>query len=668
MRHMKLKWIVLFALSGACAPSKPLPSDTAALSTGTIRGVVRLLDGSPVSGVTVEVTDGSATTDDRGAFSLDDVAAGSRVSLLVRSDDISTGQVNLAVTAGRTTNATVEVLPLSHTTLDDAAQGGLVQTEDGLEIDFPPGVIVNEAGEAVSGPVDVATALLDEPEELAAAPGNLETPNEDGSMDLLISRGMVDVHLSQDGVALNVSEPVTVSYPLMSGVEPDDTSGDLYGFDEALGAWTLEGEGAVGEGRFAFQAPHFSYWNYDLKADYRGCVEGVLTLDGAALEGQEVGIWFTGGAHTNLTTGTTDGGDAGYVRSPAPAGETVSMLFKYTRATDDGGELTWYWSAGPVTIPDPDDGCYDLGELEPNGLDADGDEEALEPYGEDCDDGNPDVHPGAEEDYTDDVDEDCDGNLCDRDGDGACWDGYPYDVPDGYTADDCDDEDPSIGADPTWYQDEDGDGYGDVVVGSGCDAPTDVPSAVSEGGDCDDDELAVHPGATERCDDGTASDGLDNDCDGLIDLGCGSGEMVYEYGLAPDPTVRTCALYWDQTWAEIDESAETCPDCDWTVDVVSTLDAAGSTGVEECLGDETDFDWLLGYDADFYGTGEGRFWVSYYGAWYPTYLSASWDSATGALSWVHDEHSYLNEPVSDGAETDYYTDYWAGTATFAPLR
>jgi hypothetical protein len=37
------------------------------------------------------------------------------------------------------------------------------------------------------------------------------------------------------------------------------------------------------------------------------------------------------------------------------------------------------------------------------------------------------------------------------------------------------------------------------------------PSFVAIAGDCDDDDDTVKPYATERC------DGIDNDCDGLID-------------------------------------------------------------------------------------------------------------------------------------------------------
>ncbi len=100
--------------------------------------------------------------------------------------------------------------------------------------------------------------------------------------------------------------------------------------------------------------------------------------------------------------------------------------------------------------------------------------------GDDCNDANDNIHPGAAE-ACDGVDNDCDGDI--------------------------DDEDDDVVAD-TYYEDSDGDGYGDDATATALCEPGDM---VELAGDCDDDNNAYNPGADEVC------GGGDEDCDGLTD-------------------------------------------------------------------------------------------------------------------------------------------------------
>ncbi len=100
--------------------------------------------------------------------------------------------------------------------------------------------------------------------------------------------------------------------------------------------------------------------------------------------------------------------------------------------------------------------------------------------GTDCDDGDADAWPGADE-WCDGHDDDCDGDV---------------------------DEDDALDA-STWHPDVDGDGWGDVSNAStSCSAPS---GSISDGSDCDDHDAAVFPGADEWC------NGYDDDCDGVVD-------------------------------------------------------------------------------------------------------------------------------------------------------
>ena len=129
-------------------------------------------------------------------------------------------------------------------------------------------------------------------------------------------------------------------------------------------------------------------------------------------------------------------------------------------------------------------GCYSdtKAVLEPSTegvvVDGDGDGFSLE---EDCDDTDDDVYPGASE-LCDGVDNDCNNEIDD-------------------------------GVLSTFYVDNDGDGFG-ISTGTveACEAPEGfVPNA----SDCDDTAIDIYPGNVEVC------DGMDNNCDGVIDEGVG---------------------------------------------------------------------------------------------------------------------------------------------------
>ena len=100
-----------------------------------------------------------------------------------------------------------------------------------------------------------------------------------------------------------------------------------------------------------------------------------------------------------------------------------------------------------------------------------------------------------------------------------------------YQDDNCDgatDEDTAADV-QAWYQDNDGDQYGqDSTVVISCFAP--AVDYIVTGGDCDDGDPNTHPGAIDYCDDGINQDcvGTDESCQIEVDLASANARM---YGL-----------------------------------------------------------------------------------------------------------------------------------------
>ena len=191
--------------------------------------------------------------------------------------------------------------------------------------------------------------------------------------------------------------------------------------------------------------------------------------------------------------------------------------------------------------------------------------------GDDCDDTDPAVFPGADE-WCNGVDDDCDGTV---------------------------DEDDALDAD-TWYQDADGDSFGDAGAPlAACDQPA---GFVADATDCDDLDDDVFPGAAELCDD------VDNDCNGLIDDGVPTAAWYPDvdgdgYGDLSAPAVLDCLVLaghvTDHTDCDDAEptihpgAAEQCnqldDDCDGIVDEDTDMDE-DHDGWNACQGDCDDLD------------------------------------------------------------------------------
>ena len=124
----------------------------------------------------------------------------------------------------------------------------------------------------------------------------------------------------------------------------------------------------------------------------------------------------------------------------------------------------------------------------------------------------------------------------------------------------------------TWYRDQDNDGYG--VSGTTTQACTKPAGYAALSGDCNDLNALLNPGAAEAC------DGLDNDCDGMVDEGItspvgmcgtlgecalvvavctGNGGWICQYPVTHEDVETSCSDGLDNDCDGLIDSAD--PDC-----------------------------------------------------------------------------------------------------------
>jgi len=254
-------------------------------------------------------------------------------------------------------------------------------------------------------------------------------------------------------------------------------------------------------------------------------------------------------------------------------GESVSGEDFHNASVDDGSTEPEICDG----IDNDGDGDIDEGVLQTFYADADGDGwgsdtmtvQSCEPpeghlaTGGDCNDDDPAINPDAIE-VCNEIDDDCDGET-------------------------------NEGLDSTFYEDRDGDGYGNPDSSlPKCDQPV---GYVANNDDCDDNAPSISPEASEQC------NAIDDNCDGRIDEGLGTVQYPDEdgddYG-AREGGVTSCFPLGDHTNRPGD-----CNDSDPTINPES--DEICDEVDNDCDGeiDEHAVDGLIAYWADLDGDGHG---------------------------------------------------------------
>lgn len=162
---------------------------------------------------------------------------------------------------------------------------GATASDAKTDIEFSANPFVDANGDLYTGDVQVQITTFDasDPNDLEAFPGDfvgVDNEEGDGGETAIVSFGFVDVNLFDpdlNPLAMGAAATATLNFPV-TGLAGDETTIPIWYFDEALGLWVREGEGAVdqGSGMISAEVTHFSTWNADKPITLTDCVKGVL--------------------------------------------------------------------------------------------------------------------------------------------------------------------------------------------------------------------------------------------------------------------------------------------------------------------------------------------------------------------------------------------------------
>ncbi len=246
-----------------------------------VSGDITNTSGLPLAGVTVKLGSSTLGTSDANGKVMVSIPTGASQTLMLfkegYTDQVAALEFPIGSSAG---NAFFKMSMLTQAPSQplSATTGGAISGEDNAKLEIPANGLETQNGTLVTGNVEVSITPLDvsDPAVMDAMPGRLEGTQTDGSSVGIVSLGMTDFSLTQNGQDLNLKpdSSAKVRIPLYADTDAQGNLlvlGDtipLWSLSEKTGEWVQEGIGTVvdtGNGTKALEATvtHFSLWNAD---------------------------------------------------------------------------------------------------------------------------------------------------------------------------------------------------------------------------------------------------------------------------------------------------------------------------------------------------------------------------------------------------------------------
>jgi len=310
-------------------PTPPIVTNRTFKDVNTsVAGLILDRNNQAIEGALVSFGQKSAMTDANGVFKIDNaIVKENRAFVKVSKDGYFHGSRSYFAYDNQLEQVRIKLL---EKTIQGTVgtSGGTVSTSEGVKLEFPADAIADSNGNPYTGNVDVAVQYLDPTADDInfIMPGDLRGVTTDNIENGLTTYGMVAVELlGSGGELLNVAEgkKVQLTMPVASGqssAAPAEIP--LWFFDETEGVWKEEGIATLQGSEYVGEVSHFTFWNCDVNWDLV-YIDGLITLDGVALEGAGVQLNFSNGNSFFGAIDWTNG--AGIFSGQVPLNTTFTM-------------------------------------------------------------------------------------------------------------------------------------------------------------------------------------------------------------------------------------------------------------------------------------------------------------------------------------------------------
>ena len=246
-------------------PMPELPVEGIKINTSVFGRIVDEQD-EPISGVQVSGGGVIVSTDMKGVFMFTDVMLDQARAYITATKNgyFKGSRIFRPVKDGMSKPPLIKLLVQKSIGTINATTGGSVQSSGGIKVEIPANAL-----DGYSGQVNVVAAYINptSPDFLARMPGDLAADNAENKRGSLISYGMCNIDLLDDGgnkLKIKSGVQVTVSSPVPQSLQQFASSDiDMWNFDETLGIWKKIGVGTYQNGVYTGKVSHFTSFNFD---------------------------------------------------------------------------------------------------------------------------------------------------------------------------------------------------------------------------------------------------------------------------------------------------------------------------------------------------------------------------------------------------------------------